>query len=99
MSKASRLARPPSKLPSPRKECPGSASRSRVGEKLMRAGSDGIVNRQKSLTVAVASEKGRLGNDNQVPGQEEKREDMTLPKSKIGPPKMSSQHGGAANSK
>uniref|UniRef100_A0A8C3AYU3 Actin interacting protein 3-like C-terminal domain-containing protein n=1 Tax=Cyclopterus lumpus TaxID=8103 RepID=A0A8C3AYU3_CYCLU len=60
MSKASRLARPPSigarsKLPPSRKECPGTVGRVRVlsvGEKLMRAGSDGILSRQKSLKMA-----------------------------------------------
>ncbi|KAK7881778.1 hypothetical protein WMY93_030187 [Mugilogobius chulae] len=88
----------PSKLPSPRKECPGTAGRSRVGEKLMRAGSDGIVSRQKSLTVAVAAlDKGQSEQENQASCQEERREDMTLPKSKISPPKVSSQHGGTAN--
>uniref|UniRef100_A0A3B4TRT2 Actin interacting protein 3-like C-terminal domain-containing protein n=1 Tax=Seriola dumerili TaxID=41447 RepID=A0A3B4TRT2_SERDU len=71
MSKASRLARPPSagagsKLPSPRKECPGTAAAAgrvrvlSVGEKLMRAGSDGILNRQKSLTAAVPQDKSRI---------------------------------------
>ncbi|XP_055085904.1 sickle tail protein isoform X19 [Periophthalmus magnuspinnatus] len=97
MSKASRLTRPPSKLPSPRKECPATASRSRVGEKLMRAGSDGTVNRQKSLTVAAPMDKGQSENEIQASSQEERREDMTLPKSKISPPKVSSQHGGTAH--
>ncbi|XP_077591884.1 sickle tail protein homolog [Stigmatopora nigra] len=64
MSKSSRLARPPSagaasKLPSPRKECPGTASSVRVqsvGEKLMRAGNDNALTRQKSATDKVPSE-------------------------------------------
>ncbi|XP_036411391.1 sickle tail protein homolog [Megalops cyprinoides] len=53
MSKPSRLARPSSagagsKLPSPRKECQGSRPRVlSVGEKLMRAGSEGNLVRQK----------------------------------------------------
>ncbi|XP_072307031.1 sickle tail protein isoform X9 [Eucyclogobius newberryi] len=97
MSKASRLARPSSKLPSPRKECPGTASRSRVGEKLMRAGSDGTVSRQKSLTGAAALDKGQSKHENQLACQEERRENMAHPKSKISPPKVSSQHGGTAN--
>uniref|UniRef100_A0A3Q3GMQ7 Si:ch211-285f17.1 n=1 Tax=Labrus bergylta TaxID=56723 RepID=A0A3Q3GMQ7_9LABR len=87
MSKASRLARPPSslgsgsKLPSPRKECPGTG-RARVvsvGEKLMRAGSDGVLSRQKSLTASVQQEK-----------KGEKME-MVHPKSRISPPKGSLQ--------
>uniref|UniRef100_A0A674P7Y2 KIAA1217 n=1 Tax=Takifugu rubripes TaxID=31033 RepID=A0A674P7Y2_TAKRU len=67
MSKSSRLARPPSlgtgsKLPSSRRECPGMAGRARVvsvGEKLMRAGSDGVLSRQKPLTGASPQDKNQ----------------------------------------
>ncbi|XP_041817920.1 sickle tail protein homolog isoform X4 [Chelmon rostratus] len=108
MSKASRLARPPSlgagsKLPSPRKECPGTAAaagRARVlsvGEKLMRAGSDGILSRQKSLTAAVPQDKAQreTQTETQAPSQSpcEKGQNMEAvpPKSRISPPKASSQ--------
>lgn len=108
MSKASRLARPPSlgagsKLPSPRKECPGSGAtvgRARVlsvGEKLMRAGSDGILSRQKSAPAAVAQDKAQseTQSETQAPGQGpgERGQNMepVPPKSRISPPKASSQ--------
>ncbi|XP_068199701.1 sickle tail protein homolog isoform X4 [Antennarius striatus] len=103
MSKASRLARPSSfgagsKLPSPRKECPGTAGRARVlsvGEKLMRAGTDGILSRQKSLTPAVPQDKEQRETQtgtqasSQSPG--EKGQNMESPKTKISPPKATSQ--------
>uniref|UniRef100_A0A3Q1EZX3 Actin interacting protein 3-like C-terminal domain-containing protein n=1 Tax=Acanthochromis polyacanthus TaxID=80966 RepID=A0A3Q1EZX3_9TELE len=106
MSKASRLARPPSagagsKLPSPRKECPGTAavaSRARVlsvGEKLMRAGSDGILNRQKSLPATTPQDKpqSETQGEPQAPSQSpgEKGQNMDPPKSKISPPKAQQQ--------
>lgn len=111
MSKASRLARPPSlgagsKLPSPRKECPGTAAttaaagRARVlsvGEKLMRAGSDGILSRQKSLTVAVSQDKAQSETQaetqapSQSPGEKGQNMEMLPPKSRISPPKASGQ--------
>ncbi|XP_061821832.1 sickle tail protein isoform X10 [Nerophis lumbriciformis] len=70
MSKASRLARPPSaraasKLPSPRKECPGTAAMAgqarllSVGEKLMRAGTDSLLTKQKSVSAAGPQDKAR----------------------------------------
>lgn len=113
MSKASRLARPPSagagsKLPSPRKECPGTAAaagRARVvsvGEKLMRAGSDGILTRQKSLTAAVPQDKAQNQTEIQAPSQcpGEKCQNMETvpPKSRISPAKASSQQQGFVHS-
>ncbi|KAL7373324.1 hypothetical protein ABVT39_003759 [Epinephelus coioides] len=109
MSKASRLARPPSigagsKLPSPRKECPGTAGRARVlsvGEKLMRAGSDGILSRQKSLKAAAPRDKAQTPTETQAPSQSpgEKGENMetVTPKSKISLPKASSQQQGSVH--
>ncbi|XP_065805070.1 sickle tail protein homolog isoform X5 [Labrus bergylta] len=103
MSKASRLARPPSslgsgsKLPSPRKECPGTG-RARVvsvGEKLMRAGSDGVLSRQKSLTASVQQEKAQKQTQveaqaqNQSQGEKGEKMEMVHPKSRISPPKGS----------
>uniref|UniRef100_A0A6Q2YMB9 Uncharacterized protein n=1 Tax=Esox lucius TaxID=8010 RepID=A0A6Q2YMB9_ESOLU len=85
MSKASRLARPSSagagsKLPSPRKEAPGGA-RARVvsvGEKLMRAGSDGTPAKQRALSQS---------QDNQ---SQSLTEDMVAqPRRRISPPKAS----------
>lgn len=107
MSKASRLARPPSagagsKLPSPRKECPGTTARTRVlsvGEKLMRAGNDGILTKQKSLKVAAPLDKAQSENETQTLSQVKgDNVDMTLPKSRISPPKASSHHLGTSNS-
>ncbi|XP_069559598.1 sickle tail protein homolog isoform X16 [Brachyistius frenatus] len=112
MSKASRLARPPSaaagsKLPSPRKECPGTgaaAGRARglsVGEKLMRAGSDGILNRQKSLTAAVPPDKAQSETQaetqapSQSPGEKGQNVEMVPPKSRISPPKALSHQQGS----
>lgn len=107
MSKASRLARPPSlgagsKLPSPRKECPGTGSRARVlsvGEKLMRAGSDGILSRQKPLSATVPQDKSQ--GDTQVKTQMSSERGQTVemvpPKSRISPPKTPSQ--GSVHSK
>ncbi|XP_033495421.1 sickle tail protein homolog isoform X21 [Epinephelus lanceolatus] len=109
MSKASRLARPTSigagsKLPSPRKECPGTAGRARVlsvGEKLMRAGSDGILSRQKSLKATAPRDKAQTPTETQAPSQSpgEKGENMetVTPKSKISPPKASSQQQGSVH--
>ncbi|XP_041670727.1 sickle tail protein homolog isoform X4 [Cheilinus undulatus] len=102
MSKASRLARPPSagagsKLPSPRKECTGTG-RARVvsvGEKLMRAGSDGVLSRQKSVPATVPQEKEKRENQTEAQAQnqstDEKAEnvEMAHPKSRISPPKGS----------
>ncbi|KAM6970861.1 sickle tail protein homolog [Tautogolabrus adspersus] len=102
MSKASRLARPPSlgsgsKLPSPRKECPGTG-RARVvsvGEKLMRAGSDGVLSRQKSLTAAVQQDKAQNQTQTEAQAQNQSQEEksqkmeMVHPKSRISPPKGS----------
>ncbi|XP_069015604.1 sickle tail protein homolog isoform X16 [Embiotoca jacksoni] len=112
MSKASRLARPPSaaagsKLPSPRKECPGTgaaAGRARglsVGEKLMRAGSDGILNRQKSLTAAVPPDKAQSETQaetqapSQSPGEKGQNVEMVPTKSRISPPKALSHQQGS----
>ncbi|KAM4543894.1 sickle tail protein homolog isoform 5-T5 [Fundulus diaphanus] len=108
MSKASRLARPPSagagsKLPSPRKECPGTAGlagRARVlsvGEKLMRAGNDGALNRQKPLTGTVAQDKPQSETQNetlgpsQSPDEKNQNVEVVSSKSRISPPKVSSQ--------
>ncbi|XP_029935020.1 sickle tail protein homolog isoform X3 [Myripristis murdjan] len=117
MSKASRLARPPSvgagsKLPSPRKECTGTAvagGRARVlsvGEKLMRAGSDGILTRQKSLpsTASVPQDKAQSETqaETQTPGQNQspgenhgQNMEIVPPKSRISPPKAASQQQGS----
>ncbi|XP_034562394.1 sickle tail protein homolog isoform X13 [Notolabrus celidotus] len=106
MSKASRLARPPSlgagsKLPSPRKECPGTAAtvgRARVvsvGEKLMRAGSDGVLSRQKSLPAAVPQDRAQSGTTaqaqalSQSPGEKGENMETVHSKSRIGPPRGS----------
>nr|XP_019943038.1 PREDICTED: sickle tail protein homolog isoform X11 [Paralichthys olivaceus] len=108
MSRASRLARPPSagagsKLPSPRKECPGTgavAGRVRVlsvGEKLMRAGNDGILNRQKSLMVAVPQDRAHTQAPNQRPGEKGENMEMLPPKSRINPPKASAQQQGSVH--
>lgn len=103
MSKASRLARPPSigagsKLPSPRKECPGSRAQVlSVGEKLMRAGSDGILTRQKSLPTAVQQNKNQRETQtetqapSQSPAEKGQNVEMVPPKSRISPPKAPSQ--------
>ncbi|XP_027861455.1 sickle tail protein homolog isoform X10 [Xiphophorus couchianus] len=112
MSKASRLARPPSagagsKLPSPRKECPSTAGltgRARVlsvGEKLMRAGNDGALNRQKPLTGAVAQDKPQsetqteIRDTSQSPFEKDQNVEMVSSKSRISPPKVSSQQQGS----
>ncbi|KAK2859547.1 hypothetical protein Q5P01_004167 [Channa striata] len=114
MSKASRLARPPSagvgsKLPSPRKECPGTATaagRARilsVGEKLMRAGSDGILSRQKPLTPAMSQDKspGETPTEAEAPNPSasERGQNMEMipAKSRISPPKASSQQQGTVH--
>ncbi|XP_044032741.1 sickle tail protein homolog isoform X7 [Siniperca chuatsi] len=114
MSKASRLARPPSlgagsKLPSPRKECSSTATaagRARVlsvGEKLMRAGSDGILSRQKSLRAAVPQDKAQSETQtetkapSQSPGEKGQNMDMVPPKSRISPPKATSQQQGSVH--
>ncbi|XP_034427797.1 sickle tail protein homolog isoform X9 [Hippoglossus hippoglossus] len=108
MSRASRLARPPSagagsKLPSPRKECHGTgaaAGRVRVlsvGEKLMRAGSDGILNRQKSLMVAVPQDKAHTQAHSQRPGEKGENMEMLPPRSRISPPKASAQQQGSVH--
>ncbi|XP_056289486.1 sickle tail protein homolog isoform X16 [Pseudoliparis swirei] len=109
MSKASRLARPPSigarsKLPPSRKECHGTVGRVRVlsvGEKLMRAGSDGILSRQKSLKAAAPPDKAQseTQTETQAPSQgpDEKGQlmEMVAPKSRICPPKVASQPQGS----
>jgi len=113
MSKASRLARPPSigarsKLPPSRKECHGTVGRVRVlnvGEKLMRAGSDGILSRQKSLKAAAPPDKAQseTQTETQAPSQgpDEKGQlmEMVAPKSRICPPKVASQPQGSVQSK
>lgn len=111
MSKASRLTRAPSlgagsKLPSTRKECSGPANRARVisvGEKLMRAGSDGILSRQKTVMVAVSQDKDQRETQtetqapSQSPGEKGQNVEMVPPKSRISPPKTPSQ--GSVHSK
>ncbi|XP_034053330.1 sickle tail protein homolog isoform X18 [Gymnodraco acuticeps] len=106
MSKASRLARPSassigagSRLPSPRKESTGRVRVLSVGEKLMRAGSDGILSRQKSLKVAGTQDKAQSETQaeapRQNPGEKGQHMEMLPPKSKISPPKASSQQQGS----
>uniref|UniRef100_A0A8C7RF43 Si:ch211-285f17.1 n=1 Tax=Oncorhynchus mykiss TaxID=8022 RepID=A0A8C7RF43_ONCMY len=76
MSKASRLARPSSvgagsKLPSSRKEAPGGA-RARVvsvGEKLMRAGSDGTLTKQRALAAQQPTDKQQSQMQSQTQSQ------------------------------
>ncbi|KAM6900289.1 LOW QUALITY PROTEIN: sickle tail protein homolog [Xenentodon cancila] len=111
MSKPSRLARPPSagtgsKLPSPRKECPGTAGRARVlgvGEKLMRAGNDCVLNRQKPLMEAVSQDKARSEGQaetrvpSQSPGDTGQNIERVPSKSRISPPKASSQQQGCVH--
>ncbi|XP_039645784.1 sickle tail protein homolog isoform X19 [Perca fluviatilis] len=111
MSKASRLARPPSigsrsKLPSPRKECPGTAGRARVlsvGEKLMRAGSDGILSRQKYLKATMPQHKAQSESQNQTPAPSQspaergQNMEMVPPKSMISTTKASSQQQGSVH--
>ncbi|XP_035853946.1 sickle tail protein homolog isoform X14 [Sander lucioperca] len=111
MSKASRLARPPSigsrsKLPSPRKECPGTAGRARVlsvGEKLMRAGSDGILSRQKSLKATMPQHKAQSETQtetptpSQSPAERGQNMEMVPPKSMISTTKASSQQQGSVH--
>ncbi|XP_013868815.1 sickle tail protein homolog isoform X4 [Austrofundulus limnaeus] len=102
MSKVSRLARPSSagagsKLPSPRKECPGTAgvaSRVRVlsvGEKLMRAGNDNVPNRPKHATGSETPA------PDQGPGEKDQTVDVVSSKSRISPPKASSQQQNSVN--
>lgn len=112
MSKASRLVRPPSigarsKLPPSRKECLGTAGRARVlsvGEKLMRAGSDGILSRQKSLKAAVPQEKAQSETQtetrapSQGPGEKGQNMETVPPKSRISPPKVASPQQGSVHS-
>ncbi|KAL3040380.1 hypothetical protein OYC64_011415 [Pagothenia borchgrevinki] len=109
MSKASRLARPSassigtgSRLPSPRKESTGRVRVLSVGEKLMRAGSDGILSRQKSLKVAGTQDKAQSETQaeapRQNPGEKGQHMEMLPPKSKISPPKASSQQPGSMHS-
>ncbi|KAM9712827.1 sickle tail protein homolog isoform 18-T18 [Menidia menidia] len=112
MSKASRLARPPptaagSKLPSARKECPGTAgvaARARVlsvGEKLMRAGNDNVISRQKPGQPAVPLDKVQSATQNetgaasQSSGEKDHNMELVPPKSRISPPKASSHQPGS----
>uniref|UniRef100_A0AAQ4S400 Uncharacterized protein n=1 Tax=Gasterosteus aculeatus aculeatus TaxID=481459 RepID=A0AAQ4S400_GASAC len=109
MSKASRLTRPPSigarsKLAPSRKECPGATGRARVlsvGEKLMRAGSDGILSRQRSFKAAAPQDKAQSENQpetpapGQGPGEKGQDAEMLPPKSRISPPKVASQPQGS----
>ncbi|XP_045925011.1 sickle tail protein homolog isoform X6 [Micropterus dolomieu] len=114
MSKASRLARPPSlgagsKLPSPRKECPGTAAAAgqarvlSVGEKLMRAGCDGILSRQKSLRAAVPQDKAQSETQtetkapSQSSGEKGQNMDVVPHRSRISPPKATSQQQGSVH--
>lgn len=116
MSKVSRLARPSStgagsKLPSPRKECPGTAgvaSRVRVlsvGEKLMRAGNDNVPNRPKQATGSTVRDKVQTETQtetptpDQGPGEKDQTMEVVSPKSRISPPKASSQQQNSVNSK
>lgn len=62
-----------------------------VGEKLMRAGSDGVLNRQKSLTGAGPQDKNQreveIRPPGQFPGEKCQTVEMVPPKSRISPPK------------
>lgn len=62
-----------------------------VGEKLMRAGSDGVLNRQKPLTGAVSQDKSQreleIRAPSQFPGEKGQTVDTVPPKSRISPPK------------
>lgn len=120
MSKASRLARPSSvgagsKLPSSRKEAPGGA-RARVvsvGEKLMRAGSDGTLTKQRALAAAAAAPPAQQQTDkqqSQMQSQSQSQSQSHLsqaqtgdmvaqPKSRISPPKASALPQGSMHSK
>ncbi|XP_024248853.1 sickle tail protein homolog isoform X8 [Oncorhynchus tshawytscha] len=105
MSKASRLARPSSvgagsKLPSSRKEAPGGA-RARVvsvGEKLMRAGSDGTLTKQRALAAQQQTDKQQSQMQSQTQSQSQSQSHLSQaqtgdtgaqPKSRISPPKAS----------
>ncbi|XP_021476374.2 sickle tail protein homolog isoform X5 [Oncorhynchus mykiss] len=105
MSKASRLARPSSagagsKVSSSRKEAPGGA-RARVvsvGEKLMRAGSDGTLTKQRGLAAAAPpalqqadKQQSQMQSQTQSHSQSQAQTmDMVAqPKSRISPPKAS----------
>ncbi|XP_064805072.1 sickle tail protein homolog isoform X7 [Oncorhynchus masou masou] len=105
MSKASRLARPSSagagsKVSSSRKEAPGGA-RARVvsvGEKLMRAGSDGTLTKQRGLAAAAPpalqqadKQQSQMQSQTQSQSQSQAQTmDMVAqPKSRISPPKAS----------
>lgn len=62
-----------------------------VGEKLMRAGSDGVLNRQKPLTAAVSQDKSQreveIRAPSQLPGEKGQTVDMVPTKRRISPPK------------
>lgn len=62
-----------------------------VGEKLMRAGSDGVLIRQKSLTGASPQDKNQreaeLQAPSQFPGEKGQTVEMAPPKSRISPAK------------
>ncbi|XP_071270862.1 sickle tail protein homolog isoform X4 [Salvelinus alpinus] len=105
MSKASRLARPSSagagsKLSSSRKEAPGGA-RARVvsvGEKLMRAGSDGTLTKQRALAAAAPpalqqadkqQPQMQCQTQTQFQSQAQTMDMVAQPKSRISPPKAS----------
>ncbi|XP_061778246.1 sickle tail protein homolog isoform X2 [Nerophis ophidion] len=104
MSKASRLARPPSaravsKLPSPRKECPGTAALAgqarllSVGEKLMRAGTDNVLTKQKSPSAAGPQDKAR--SDARGPGEAVPAVESNPCKSRTSLPKAPRQEQGS----
>lgn len=71
----------------------------------MRAGSDGILNRQKSLTTAVPLDKSQsetqaeVQSPNQSPDEKGQNMEIVLPKSRISPPKASSHQQGTVHSK
>lgn len=58
-----------------------------VGEKLMRAGSDGVLNRQKPLTGAVSQDKSQREVEFRAPSQFPGEKDQTVEKRRISPPK------------
>lgn len=71
----------------------------------MRAGSDGVLSRQKSLTAAVPQDKAQSETktetqaSSQSLGERGQNMEMVPPKSRISPPKASSHQQGSVHSK
>lgn len=72
-----------------------------VGEKLMRAGSDGVLDRQKCLMASVPQDKDqqktKIQGPSQNTGEKGQNMEMVTPKSRINPPKTQIQ--GSVHSK